>query len=203
MSNDSNPIEKIGQANEESYHRTQDNILIAELRKKMENQARADALKTETSIEDDGLLNRLAELGITPDTLPVLHLVPLFDVAWADGEIQDGERVLLNEAAQAHGITDGPARTLFDAMLEKPPETKLIAAATAFISSILHILPEDEAAAAKGNLVDLSVRVADACGGVFGLWGRIEDSERAALNRVAERLAEGHPDAAKALLERL
>lgn len=203
MSNDSNPIEKIGQANEESYHRNQDNVLIAELRKKMENQARAEALKTETSVADDGVLARLAELGITPETVPVLHLVPLFDVAWADGEIQDGERVLLNEAADAYGITEGPARELFESMLSAPPSSQLVAASTAFISSLLHVLPEDEAAVAKGNLVDLSIRVADACGGVFGLWGRIEDSERAALNRVAERLSEGHPDAAKALLDRL
>jgi hypothetical protein len=203
MSNDSDSLKKRGQANEDAYHRTQDEALIEGLRKRMQNQASAEAIKAETGVEDDALLARLAELGMTPETVPVLHLVPLFDVAWADGEIQDAERVLLNEAAAATGVTDGPARALFDEMLETPPNAQLVATSVAFISSLLHVLPAAEAEAAKNNLLDLSVRVADACGGVFGLWGRIEDSERAALNRVAERLAEGHPDAAKSLLDRL
>tara|TARA_B100001250_G_scaffold378950_1_gene369180 strand:+ start:231 stop:842 length:612 start_codon:yes stop_codon:yes gene_type:complete len=203
MSDKTHPLDQLGQANEESYHRSQDAALIDELRKRLQNEAQVESIKAETGVADDAVLARLAELGITSEMVPVLHLVPLFDVAWADGEVQDGERVLLNEAATATGITEGPARALFEKMLSEPPDAKLVAASMAFISSLLHVLPEGEAEAAKNNLIDLSLRVADACGGVFGLWGRIEESERSALNRVAERLSAGHPDAAKSLLDRL
>ena len=124
-------------------------------------------------------------------------------MAWADGEIQETEKHLLLEAAHLTGVTSSPAVDLFEGLLNQPPEPKLVAAATDFISLLLCVLPEEEQQVMKTNLVDFTWRIADACGGVFGLWGRVEDSEKRALTRIAESLAVQHPDASNALLKRL
>ena len=112
MADQQNPLDNIGAANEEGYHKRRDAELVEKLREKMASEARAETLRSEANITDEDLSNRLGALGITPETLPVLHLVPLLQVAWADGEIQDDERGLLLKAGEAHGVTDGPAAAL-------------------------------------------------------------------------------------------
>ena len=52
---DNNPLSKIGQANEEGYHRQQDEALVAKLRQKMQNEAAADEMRADTKISDDEL----------------------------------------------------------------------------------------------------------------------------------------------------
>ena len=43
--------------------------------------------------------------------------------------------------------------------------------------------------------------MADACGGVFGLWGRVEDDEKAALKRIVDSFNQQKPGAADGLLK--
>ncbi len=203
MSKGDNPLDRLEGAKEEGYFRRHDADLIAALRAKLANETTAEALKSQTQIQDDSLLLRLAELGITTDTIQVLHLIPLLDVAWADGEIQEVERQLLLEAAEEIGVKTGSARELFETMLKEKPRDELVNAAIDFIGNLLQVLPEAEAEDARGNLLALTWKVADACGGIFGLWGRVDDEERNALRRIGERLNEIQPDAAKTLLGRL
>ena len=113
------------------------------------------------------------------------------------------ERELLLAAAQETGVTEGSARALFESMLEEKPKAELVNAAIDFIGNLLQVLPKSESDTARDNLLSLSWQVADACGGVFGLWGRVDDDERDALRRIGERLSEIQPDAAKTLLDRL
>jgi hypothetical protein len=51
-------------------------------------------------------------LGYVPETVMLLHLVPLVQMAWADGGVSNPERALIVEAARAPGIggaTSGPS----------------------------------------------------------------------------------------------
>ncbi|MCJ2048106.1 hypothetical protein MKK58_26725 [Methylobacterium sp. J-078] len=61
-----------------------------------------------SGITDDTLLRRLTNLGIGPDTLAALMLVPVVAVAWADGKMDDEERgSVLAAAADARLDVDG------------------------------------------------------------------------------------------------
>lgn len=197
-----NPLDALERAQEETYFHKKDQALVEAMRLKLKREQDADAIKAETGITDDALLARLAELGVERETIPVLHLAPLIQVAWADGEIQGAERDLLNEAADATGVT-GPARKKLDELLEARPSDAWFDAALDFIRHMLAALPDSQATAARDNLEDLAWRVADAAGGVFGLWGRVEDEEKAVLRNIAERLGAGHGEATSKLLEKL
>jgi len=203
VSNSNNPLDPLERANEESYFHRQDQKLIAELREKMARERNAEAIKSQTGLANDALVAKLAELGVKKETIPVLHLLPLLQVAWADGEIQAGERELLLEAAEATGITEGPAREALEGMLEKRPSDAYFDAALSFIHHMVAALPAGEGEKAKANLVDLAWRVADASGGVFGLWGRVDADEKAALRKIGEALTDGKGDAAESLLGKL
>lgn len=203
MSKPKNPLEPLERANEESYFHRQDQQLIDQLRDKMARERNAEEIKAETGLTDEALIAKLAELGVSKATIPVLHLVPLLQVAWADGEIQAGERELLLEAAEATGVTEGAAREAFEGMLQKRPSKAYFDAALGFIRHMVAALPGAEGEKAKANLVDLAWRVADASGGVFGLWGRVDKDEKAALRAIAEKLTDGKGDAAEKLLGKL
>lgn len=202
MSDDNNPLGRVEKAREEEYIRRHEQQLIEKLRKKLKYESETAALKAATGVDDEELLHHLAELGIDRDTVPVLHLVPLIEVAWADGEIQADELDLLRSAANEAGLK-GPAATLFESMLQTPPSRELCDSALRYINAMVKALPQDQANKATDNLVDLVYRVADAAGGVFGLWGRVEDSEKAALRHIASVLSDANPDAAKRLLDKL
>lgn len=203
MSKTNNPLEPLERAQEESYFHRQDQKLIDQMREKLARERSAEDIRAETGLTDDALVEQLAALGVKKATIPVLHLVPLLQVAWADGEIQDGERELLLEAAEATGVTEGEAREAFEGMLVKRPPQAYFDAAISFIRHMVAALPGGESAKAKANLVDLAYQIADASGGVFGLWGRVGDEEKVALRSIAEKLTEDKGDAAAKLLGKL
>jgi hypothetical protein len=200
---DKKPLGAVQKAKVESYHRQQDEALIEQLRTKMKQEAAADQIGQETGITDEVLLTQLAEQGITPETVPVLHLVPLLSVAWADGEIQSGERREILAAAKITGADTGPSRALLDEMLEQGPSKTLVDASLSFISHLMAAMPDGEASSQGGSLADMAWRIADASGGVFGMWGRVDAAEKKALRAIGEKLSAANPDAAAALLGRL
>ena len=64
----------------------------------------AGALGRATGIDDPDLLARLAELGIRPETLAALTLIPLIETAWADGVMHAKERDAVLRGAATSGI---------------------------------------------------------------------------------------------------
>src|ERR1700752_4870410 len=79
-------------ASEDDYFRKKDRELI----EKMRAAAAADRTKSElsakTGLSDPALLGELGALGFTPDTIGVLPLVPVVQMAWAEGGITPAER---------------------------------------------------------------------------------------------------------------
>ncbi len=71
---------------EDEYFHRKEKELIEKLRQRNERVAQVQALSEATGIPDQDILETLHELGYTPGTIALLHLVPLIQVGWADGE---------------------------------------------------------------------------------------------------------------------
>jgi len=203
MSDDNRVLNTMAKAHEESYFSRQNAELIEAMKQRLQHERNAEEMGAASAIDDDALLVGLSELGINRDTLPLLYLFPLIQVAWADGEIQAGERSLILAAADERGITDGAAREQLLAMLDKRPADALLKGGLDFIQAIFQLMPADEADAARSNLLAMSRSIADACGGVFGLWGRVDDDETQALEAIGSHLKTNHVEAADAILKRV
>ena len=198
-----NPLDDLRTANEEAYFRRRNAELVEALKKKMAVEKGAAEIEAETGVQDATITEQLAQLGVTSETVRVLHLVPLVEVAWADGEIHPEERALLLEAAASAGLDAGPARAAFEEMLVARPTQGYFDTAMEFVRAMLVVMDDERATKACENLEQLAHRVADATGGVWGLWGRIDEEERAVLHRLSNRLATSRPEAAKKLLEKV
>ena len=107
MSDDA--ISKRGRSLEDDYFRKKDRELIEKIRvAAAADQARQD-LGRKAGLEDPELLQELLDLGFTPDTVGLLPLVPIVQMAWAEGGITKPERELILRLARSRGIEAGSA----------------------------------------------------------------------------------------------
>ena len=87
------------------------------------NSARAkrDALRTASGIADEAVLDQLIALDIQSETVAALSLIPLLEVAWADGRMEVRERQAILTGAQAAGLQQGAASyQLLEGWLNQP-----------------------------------------------------------------------------------
>ena len=82
-----NFLDDVRKAAVSRYMAHKDHEALAKLREAMDREESAAAI-TESGVNDNELVQTLVELGLELETLPILHLVPLFQVAWSDGEVQ-------------------------------------------------------------------------------------------------------------------
>jgi hypothetical protein len=183
------PLEALRKAHEEEYFARRNQELIEKLRERMERDEEVAELRGDTGLGNEALLRRLAAVGVTHETIAVLNLVPLVQVAWADGAIQPDERDLLVHAAREQGIQpDSPPDRLLQQILTFHPTDEFFDASLEFIGAVLAAMPDDHAADARQNLERLAYRVAHATGGLFGRFWNVAPEERKALSQIAARL---------------
>ena len=133
------------------------------------------------------MLRELAELGFTPDTITLLPLVPVLQVAWANGGVSPAERELIVSLARSRGIeAGGHADHLLSDWLEYSPSEDTFHKATRLIRAMLDA-PDHRVDVTAHDLIEYCDRIAHASGGIFGI-GVVSPSERAALKEIATAL---------------
>jgi hypothetical protein len=141
-----------------------------------------------TGVADEGILKNLQELGFTPDTVMLLHLVPLLQMAWAEGGVSDRERDLIVEAARAHGIEKGSAADQqLTTWLAQRPSDALFERALGAVAAILQARTSDERESSQRDLVSRLTSIASASGGILG-FGKVSAEEQRVLTRVSEEI---------------
>ena len=114
---------------EEAFFARENEALRRRLREMDETKRAKEALAAASGITDDAVLERLAALDISSETLAALSLIPLVAVAWADGSIDDKERAGVFSRAAEAGVGKGDvSHELFERWLTEPPPPALVAA---------------------------------------------------------------------------
>lgn len=142
-----------------------------------------------TGIRDRALLVQLRELGFSRDTVVLLFLAPLAQVAWAEGAVTPREREALTARAGRAGILPGTRafRTL-TSWLDVRPSDGFFSGCLDAIRAIATRLPGEEQATIVRDLLSSSRAVAGASGGLLG-FGAVSGEEKALLARIAAELA--------------
>ena len=75
------------------------------------------------------MLQELEALGFTPDTVSLLPMVPIIQVAWAEGGVSDDERALILQFARERGMESGSVADgqLQQWLAERPSEEVFVA----------------------------------------------------------------------------
>ena len=123
------------------------------------------------------MLEKLVDLGLDAASWVALSLVPLVEVAWADGSLEPQEREAILAAASEQGIEPGsPSRALLESWLTTRPEPALFAAWGAYATGLAAKLTDDRARCAR-EIVERARKVAQAAGGMLGI-ASISDAEK-------------------------
>lgn len=184
---DDHPLAERGRSLEEDYFRKKDRELIEKMRRAAAADTARQDLQAKTGLQDPELVVELEALGFTPDTVVLLPLVPLIQVAWAEGGVTDAERKLITDLARKRGVAQGDVadRQLAEWLSHRPPDD-VFARATRLVRAVL-ASPAQQVAMSGEELVKLSEEIANASGGVFGLK-RISAEERVLLASIAQQL---------------
>ncbi len=176
---------------EEEFFRRQDEKLRAQFREQEHRRQVKQELAQASGITDDAVLTKLMALGIQARTLAPLALVPLVEVAWADGRIESREREAILRAAQAAGVeADSPGYGLLGGWLSTRPESGLRELWMQYTQSLCAALDPEARRALKADILGRARQVAEAAGGFLGLGSKVSAAEDAVLTELARAFGE-------------
>jgi len=182
---DSYSLNKDARALEDAFFAEQNRKLLDQLQEAARTAERRTVLKAALEVEDEALVDRLMELGMNVESVVAFGLVPLVEVAWADGEIQASERKAILDALAAKGAEPGGiAYQLVQNWLQAKPDRALLEAWRHYASALGEALEPERRAALKRAVLDQTRAVAEAAGGFLGLGSKISDAEQAVLDEL-------------------
>jgi hypothetical protein len=185
-----------GHALEEEYFRKKDRELVERMRQAAAAATARAEMERSTGLSDPVLLQELQELGFTPATVNLLPLVPVLEVAWAEGGITAAERELIEQLARSRGIDEAsPAGRQLREWMASRPDTAVFQRAGRLIAAMLDSGSGETARGLTTNdLVAYCEQIAGASGGIFGTRLRsVTGEERALLTRIASELKRRQP----------
>src|SRR5262245_49270631 len=92
------------------------------------------------ALADLALCDRLIGIGITASTGAALALVPVIEVAWADGKIQDPERLAILGGKNEVGISPPECRHLLEHWLMHRPSPRMMAAWVGYVRALARVM---------------------------------------------------------------
>ncbi len=128
----------------------------------------------------------LREVGLPPDAVMAVALLPLAEVAWSDGSVEPRERQALLDAAQAVGMDgDGAAIERLEHFLAERPSRELMRLWEDTVREVCRVLSVEGRLRLERELMGGAHRLAQAAGGFLGL-ASVSRHEDEALTRLAQ-----------------
>jgi hypothetical protein len=140
---------------------------------------------------DDQLIQGLNHLGIDAVNARVVMLLPLVQVAWADGKVQPGEKSAILGIAKREGVLDDQAVKLLDGWLTSAPSHEYHAKAHDVIRELARRnggLGSDITPESVDTIVNYCGKVAASAGGLFGLMFTVSAVEKRVIADIAQEL---------------
>jgi len=172
---------------EEQFFARQSEELKRRLREAHEKDKMREELRRIAVVTDEQTIDRMIELGISVDTWAAISLVPLVEVAWANGTVDVKERTAVMRAAEANGVVPAsPAHQILDKWLERRPDARLLKAWGEYIVDLCVALTPEEKRGLRDELLARARAVAEASGGFLGLGNKVSSEEQVVLDALAK-----------------
>lgn len=172
-----------GKALEEMFFAKESEKLRKALQEKGEAKNKIEALSAMSGITNDAVLEQLVALDIRSETLAALSLVPLVEVAWADGNVDVSERSAILSAAEDSGISD-ESLALLDGWLVTQPGSEVLSAWKDYVSALTSKMDTSAKDNIEQELLGRARTVAESAGGFLGI-GAISPKEKDKLEELA------------------
>ncbi len=183
------PVEQHGRALDDVFFRRGADAVRAQLQSDADGSAAA-SIGGESRIEP-ALVRELTALGVRGDTLAALTLIPLVEVAWADGLMEPSERDAVLRGAEECGIEPAsPSAALLRVWLDERPGPDLFDVWRRLIGVICASISYEARMRLERAIVGRARDVAESAGGVLG-FGAVSGEEDQVLDALG---AAFHPE---------
>ena len=152
---------------------------------------------------DSELIDALHYLGIDETNCRIMVVLPLVQVAWADGKVQPEERDAIVEIAKVEDLVHGDGEKVLDGWLAHSPTQEYFSRGHEVLVELARrgggmgskVTPDT-----IDSIIVYSENVAKAAGGLFGVLFTVDAREKRALKEIAEalKIAPGDPPASHA-----
>ena len=154
----------------DSFFAKENARILEEFKKAVADEEKKIEFREYLNIDNDEVLDALVDLAVEPETLVAFTLVPLVEVAWADGEIQPKERDAILKAAIERGVEEGsPTHTLLKNWLQTPPNPLLLETWRGYIQELMGSLGDRTRDHMKISVLGRARAIAEAAGGFLGI----------------------------------
>jgi hypothetical protein len=172
---------------EETYFRKLNEELIEKLHLRRESEADRAQIEEETGIHDPATLLELQKDGYTHETIALLTIVPLVEVAWVEGGLADRERERIFQIARSRKIAPGSkAYEQLAKWMETKPSDHFFEDTLHAINQMFEAMPPERRQASRETLIAYCNQIAETVsGGILGRGGIGED-EQALIAHIAE-----------------
>jgi hypothetical protein len=178
-------LEKQAKTLEGRFFYRSDKKLIEELHRMQKMKETKEALAGVSGITDDAVLQKLVELNVRPEILATLAMIPLIEVSWADGHMDEKEKkAILDAAARFLEAKTSVDFNLLNRWLERKPDKNLLGAWAVYIKSLCRNLSQRQKDTLKKNIIGQARTIAEAAGGLLGLGPRISRQEQHVLKKL-------------------
>ncbi len=175
---------------EDEFFRKEDQKIIQKLREMRQMKETREALAQVSGIKNEAILNKLVELEVRPETIAALALIPLIEVAWADGKIDEKERNAILKATETVGFAGRDIdRVLLEEWLDKKPDPILLNAWSVYIQGLCHELDGPQINLLKAEIIGHARQISEASGGFLGITSKISAKEEEMLGRIEKAFA--------------
>jgi len=177
--------ENMAETLDDLFFKKEDEKLIKHLKAMKKLKETKEALSDVSGIRNDHIIDKLVELNVRPETLASLSLIPLVEVAWADGNVDDKEKEAVLSSAHKMGFKkDSADYDILAQWMTHKPSKDLITAWVHYIQGLCEKLTESEKADLKKELIDNTKTIALASGGFLGLGNKISKAEADILSQL-------------------
>ena len=155
---------------EDSFFAKENERILLELRAVKARDEKRKEFREYLNIDSEEIINALVDLEVEPETLVAFSLVPLVEVAWADGQIQPKERDAIIKAAIEQGVEEGsPTCALLRNWLQTKPEVMLLEVWKGYIEELKGSLAPRSREHLKSGTMGRARAIAEAAGGFLGV----------------------------------
>jgi len=186
---DEHVLKKQAKDLEETFFAKENERLLRDLRQKAKVDEKRKALSAVVKSKDPKIIDHLLELGVGPESILAVGLVPLAAVSWADGRLDDKERKAILKAASERGVEPGSANyTMLEVWLKEKPNQQLMDAWKNYARGIWEQLTDSEKVLMRQSIVGKAREIAEAAGGFLGV-ASITPQEKALLEDMEKVLS--------------
>lgn len=162
-----------------------ENLRLAEKYRQMQQlKETKEALTQVSGITDDLVLDKFIELDVRPETLASISLIPLIEIAWADGVVEPKERDAILLSVRKFGWDEESLDyAVIEEWLSRKPSPSLLEAWQHYVKAICNDMTNDELEHFRTEIISHATTVAQAEGGFAGI-GAVSNAEKAMLKKL-------------------